>query len=486
MTNQKHRIRYNKKVDVLLIYPNLNSMTSPGEAVVAPLGLAYIASYVRSKGIDVELLDATALDISDNMLEYIIQTVKPRLVGITSNSSTFGAVITVADIVKDVNPESITLVGGRHATALTEQTLNVKSIDFVGIGEGEVTTYEVAKSILDNNGVDAKNIAGLAWLGSENEVCRSNRRQLLDNLDELPYPSYDLLPIEKYRVSIKWYNRSPVATMVTSRGCPYKCTFCDIQTISGRSVRYRSTDNIINEIRLLVDNFGIKEILFYDDTFTLNMKRTHEICDAIIAEQLGITWCCLSRVNCIDWELLKKMKKAGCHMISYGLETGSEQMLASVDKSTTLHQAEEAIYLTKQAGIHSTGSFVFGLPGETVETMRETIEWAKKVDPTFAIFFRAIPFVGTPLHTYLVNEGLYSNSDNWENYLQTFTAPAYEIPTISSTEVMLNMENAWKEFYLRPSKIIEIIQFMTSWYKIKGMVRAFYSFTSMVVKGGSI
>jgi len=461
-------------------------MTSPGEAIVAPLGLAYIASYVRSKGVNVELLDATALDIDDEILRYIIKSINPCLVGITSNTSTFGAVINIANIVKDVNPESITLVGGRHATALTEQTLNVKSIDFVGIGEGEVTTYELAKLILDNASFDAKNVAGLAWLGNEHEVCKSNSRQLLNNLDELPYPAYDLLPIEKYRVSIKWYNRSPVATMVTSRGCPYKCTFCDIQTISGRSVRYRSTENIINEIKSLINNFGTKEILFYDDTFTLNMKRTHEICDAIIAEQLNITWCCLSRVNCVDLELLKKMKKAGCHMISYGLETGSEQMLASVDKATTLAQAEEAIHLTKQVGIRSTGSFVFGLPGETVETMRETIEWAKKVDPTFAIFFRAIPFVGTPLHTYLVNEGLYSNSDNWENYLQTFTAPAYEIPTISSTEVMLNMENAWKEFYLRPSKIIEIIQFMTSWYKIKGMVRAFYSFTSMVVKGGSI
>ncbi len=471
--------RFNSEVEVLFINPNYLSATKPAEAIAPPLGLCYIASYVRSKGVKVDLVDCTPLNISDSNLKLIINRLKPKIVCLTASTPTYTFALNCSKLIKSVNPDIKVVLGGLHATSLPDQCLKNTALDIAVIGEGEETLFDLVNEFRKDN-LNLNSVKGIAYR-SNGEIIRTEPRPLIENLDELPFPARDLLPMDKYRVSIKWCYRTPLATMFTARGCPFQCIFCDSHTIFGRKTRFRSAENIIAEIKELVEKFGVKEILFYDDTFTLDMNRANKICDLLIENKIDLTWCCLSRVNRVDYELLKKMKKAGCHMISYGLETGSEKMLKVINKGSTLEQAEKAIALTKKANIECNGSFVFGLPGETRETMLQTIKWVKKVNPTYAIFFRAIPFPGTDLHKYLEENKLYNKDNSWDNYLIAFTTPLYKIPSIGSEEFQKLMRRAWFEFYLRPLKILSILSKATSIYRIKGYTRALKTYINLVI-----
>ena len=462
---------------VLLINPPYGDMQKSAEAIVPPLGIAYIASYLREHDIDIDIVDCTPENIDQNNIGDIISKKNPSIIGLTATTPMINRSIKFADLIKIINPEVKIMIGGPHVTAMAEDTLaHANSIDLAIRGEGELTMLEVVKEF-DNTNPDLSKILGITYRSSQG-IRSNNPRPLIENLDILPFPARDLLPIKKYRPSIKWYNRMPFTTMFTSRGCPFNCIFCDSHLTFGHITRYRSAQNVLDEIQELIEKYKIKDLIFYDDTFTLNKKRTIEICDGIVERGLNITWGCLSRVNTANEEMLLKMKKAGCHMISFGVESGSERMLRIIRKGITLQQSESALRNTRQVGIDSTATFVIGIPGETRESICETIDFAKKINPTYAQFFRAVPYPGTELSTMLSREGKVLNN-SWEQYMETSNVPMIEIDGINSHELEQMSKDAYKKFYYRPSKIFEYMLKASSPHKLLGYYRALTTFRKL-------
>lgn len=462
---------------VLLISPSYRDMTGPAGAIVPPLGLAYIASYLRENNVHVKIIDCTPLHLTIKDLADVIRKEDPTIIGISSTTPLISKSIEIADMVKRCRPDVTVILGGPHATAQGKEILATsKSIDIAVVGEGELTMLDLVNN-LEKRNMNLENVTGIIYK-KQDKIYVNKTRPLIENLDELPFPARDLLSMNKYKPSIKWYYRMPFTTMYTSRGCPFNCIFCDSHLTFGRRTRFRTAQSVVDEIEEVVEKWGVKEFIFYDDTFTLNKKHVNEICELILKKDIDITWGCLARVDTIDEKTLRKMKNAGCHIISFGIESGSEEMLRIMKKKITLQQAEKAIELTKKVGIESAATFILGIPGETHETVKKTIDFAKKIDPTYAEFFNAVPFPGTELYQNLVNQNKLTNF-SWENYTELYNAPLIELEGFTKKELEHMSKKAYRVFYLRYSKIFEYMSKMTSVHRLKGYFRAFKTFARL-------
>jgi anaerobic magnesium-protoporphyrin IX monomethyl ester cyclase len=463
--------------DVLLINPNNRKNMSAAEAIIPPLGLCYIASYLKSHDISVEVLDSFVLNMNaQEVLDYVKKQ-SPIMVGFTVMTPSIGEVIRLAKRIKEVMPQIKVMVGGPHISALAEETLkSCDAIDIAVRGEGEETALNLVRE-LKKPFPDLGRVKGISY--NNNGIIHNASAPFIEDLDALPFPSRESLPMDRYRTSIKWYNRMPFATMITSRGCPFECVFCDSHTTFGRITRLRSAKNIFDEIKSLIANYGIKEIMFYDDTFTLNKNRTYELCELIIASKLDISWGCLSRVDTVDNPLILKMKKAGCHLICFGIESGSEDMLKRMRKKIDLKRVEDTLTMVRQAKIDSAASFVLGIPGETSQTIEQTIKFAIKINPTYAQFFRVVPFPGTEIYSlYLKQKGL--NHIDWSNFTELGNAKnLIELDGLSDDKFELLLKSCYRRFYLRPKKIMELLPKIFSVHKIKGYVNAVRAFVKV-------
>lgn len=468
-------------LDILLVNPNISRISDSGEGVLPPLGLCYVSAYLKQQGLRCEVLDANALDLGDQELLDAIKQKQPQLVGFTATTPMITEVGRLAALLKSEYPELLIIVGGPHVTVLPELTLKrYPGVDLVVRGEGEITTYELITHIKNQGRQDLSSLKGITYRDSQGQIISALPQPPLTDLDALPLPDRSDLPNHKYRPSIKWFNRVPFATIMTSRGCPNDCIFCASKLILGRAVRFRSPENVLKEIIELVETYGVKEIMFYDDTFTINKERISVLCDLIIAKGLDISWGCLSRVDRIDPELLKKMKQAGCHIMSYGVESGSAEMLKAIRKNISLEQVRLGIKATNEVGIDCSASFVFGVPGETVESMKKTIDFALEIDPLFAQFYRVVPFPGTDLfQLYLANHDI--NEINWDEFLEIGnTENLIKLDTISEDDFNRLLKESYRRFYLRPGKILQLAVKMASPYKLKGLLLAGISFIGIM------
>ncbi len=467
-------------LDILLINPNNSEISDFGEGILPPLGICYISSYLKSKKIKSEVLDANALNLSIQDILETVESKQPKIIGLTGTTPLILRIYKLASKIKESFPDIKIVVGGPHVSVLPERTLKeCSSIDMIVRGEGEITSYELVTAIKNQSPFDG--IDGLAYRKNEKVLLTSPQTRIL-NLDSLPFPDRSDLPIKKYMPSIKWFNRAPFATVMTSRGCPNDCVFCASKLILGRAVRFRSPQNVLKEIRELKNKYGIKEVMFYDDTFTLNKERIYELCDLFVKSNINITWGCLSRVDRIDEDLLSKMKEAGCHIMSYGVESGSERMLGIIRKNVKLDQIEKAIKTTKDVGIKTSASFVFGVPGETKESIEKTINFALKIDPLFAQFYRVVPFPGTDLYNvYLEKNG--DKEIDWQSFLEIGNAKnIIELKNINEEEFGKLLKESYRKFYWRPKKIIQIFFKMLTPRKFKGLLIAAYAFLLLSLK----
>lgn len=457
---------------ILLINPPFR--TDLADAITPPLGIGYIASCLRIRGFPCDILDCPALRMGGPALRGFLAGRRDRIVGISSTTPAIHAALEAAAIAREAMPSAMIVLGGPHLTALPTETLSAApSVNVVVMGEGEFTMHDLALR-LEGPDPDLEGVRGIAYRAG-GSVRRTEPRELIADLDALPFPAFDLMPMRRYRPSIKWYYRTPIATMITSRGCPFKCIFCDSHLTFGRKTRFRSPANVLGEIRLLIRDFGVREITFYDDTFTLNKGRVHEICDRIIAEKLDLTWGCLSRVDTLDRELLEKMKRAGCHMLSFGVESGSETMLARIQKGITPEQSLRAIRLARELGMDCAATMVLGIPGETIETMQETLEFIKKANPTYALFFRLVPFPGTKLYEEYLRQSP-SAHNRFDNFADVTNIPLLRLDSISPRDFTRMSRRMYLSFYLRPRKLWEYLRNITSPHRLKGYLRALGTF----------
>ncbi len=359
-----------------------------------PLGLAYLAASVQRAfpKAEVKIFDfnlqmkSTTMSNAEEALAF-----KPDLIGITCMTNVYKEALELARSIKK-RAEVKIVFGGPHPSVFPVETLKNDCVDYVIAGEGESSFCELINA-LDNDENDFSHIKGLHYK-SGGEVVSNDPCALVADLDDLPFPARGLLTLDDY--PLKTSDGKVIATVMTSRGCPFHCTYC-FKGLFGKSYRQRSAESIVAEVEDVITNFGVRDIYFIDDIFMLNLERVRKICELIIKKKLGIRFQCLARVDRISEKLLDLLTRAGCVEIHYGIESGNQEVLNRIKKGISLKQVKKAVKLTKRAGIRVKGYFMTGLPGETLETVRQTIDFADSLDCDDTMFSMTTPFPGTDL-----------------------------------------------------------------------------------------
>lgn len=420
-------------MNILLILPPSKRLLGIQE-VSFPLGLAYLAAVLQREGHNVHIYNVDldpkkGLDIDDaltsNSEQHLranfnfyklprilndknlpiwkevsnrIEQYKPDIVGISVTTLTFDSAMKIASLCKEYKSDIKVITGGHHPTIDPDGTLQNENVDFVIRGEGEETIKELIQSIA-NNRFDS--IDGLSYRGN-GRIKHNRPRILIQDLDTLPIPARNLLVDQD-----KYLNLFKIGVIGISRGCPWQCGFCSSSAVWGRNVRFRTMQSVIQEIKVLMGEYGAERIYFYDDTFTLNHDRVIELCQSFLHENMQFKWLCMSRADCLDDELLKLMKEAGCQAIVIGVESGSQRILAFIRKEENLSKVHEAARLIKKHGIWLSTFFMVGLPTETREDIMKTYNLMKELEPNEIYLSTYKPNPGTELYDYIVkNKGI--------------------------------------------------------------------------------
>jgi anaerobic magnesium-protoporphyrin IX monomethyl ester cyclase len=435
---------------ILLINPTppKNSPWYKGQKV-PPLGLAYVAAALEKIGFPVEIIDDYLLE---KPIEYVKQMVRrsdPQIVGITCSSVSYRGCIETARVVKELSPSCKVVVGGPHPSYLPESMLQHQEIDYVVIGEGERAIAELAINITkteDDSAISA--IPGIAFR-HEGKIIR-NEPKFISNLDQIPYPARHLLPMHLYDRMVEYLSARPADLMNVVRGCPYSCTYCEIQKLWGQACRSFSPRRVVEEIDHLINKYGSKGIYFIGDNFTVRKKQTVEICKLIKEQKLDIEWACDTRVDLVSRELLKEMKDAGCRTIWFGVESGSPRILEKIKKGITLQQAVHAFELCKEEGIQTACSIMLGIPGETGNDMKATFKFVKKLDPDWCRFNVFIAVPGSSLYEEVLQMGLYDRVEDFVAYVKT--------EDFNFESVVAIQRRFLKEFNRSPKRILRRIR----------------------------
>lgn len=425
-----------------------------------PLGLAWIAAVLEKNHFEVAILDTHALHMDHGAIEEELQKLgRFDIYGITSTTALIKSGLEIAATIKKIYNDTKIVLGGVHPTVLPEEVLGNENVDIVVRGEGEQTMLEIAKGRI------LSEIDGISYR-ENGKIIHNKDRELIKDLNKLPFPAYHLLSMDKYHPAAGAAKRLPAISMLATRGCPGRCTFC--YRIFGPRLRVRSGVRVAEEAKLLHDKYGIREICFYDDTFTAVKKEIRAFCESLKEMKLDLTWSCFSRVDSVDEEILKLMKETGCHQVMYGVESGSEEILKSIGKKADLEKAITAINATQKAGLDVRAAFMIGNPGETEETMQQTLDFAIKLNPELAIFNITTPFPGTEMFEWADKNG-YLLTYNWEDY--DLAHAVMELPTVSQKTVQEYYHKAYRKFFFRPAYIIGRLKKMNSISGIKDTLR---------------
>lgn len=419
---------------ILLINPPFQRLMGV-KSIYFPNGLGYLAAVLREEGFVVgiynaenpyeKLSEASNIMLFQQYYKYIhalrdeghyvwqevketLSSFKPDLVGITVMTAKYGSAIKVSSLCRGFNPSIKVIWGGPHPTIQPKEALQNISVDFVVRGEGEVTIVELCQALAkgDHN---FSRIAGLSF--KENgEATHNQARKLIENLDEIPLPAKDL------SLYSGRYSKESMGGIITSRGCPFDCAFCGAQNIWERKVRFKSPEIVIKEIVEVCKRYKTKEFWFWDDSFTINRNRVFELCQKIIEKKLNILWGCTTRVDIVDDELLKKMKEAGCNMIEFGIESGSERILKLIKKNISLDQVREAVKLIRKHRIDWKAFFMVGFPDEMKEDIEKTKSLIKELDPRGVVLSIFTPYAGSELYDRTINLGLISSQPDWSQF----------------------------------------------------------------------
>lgn len=451
--------------DVLLINPpwdiRKGNIWRGIAGVMPPLGLASIAAVLEQAGHRVRVLDTRAHRLDLPQARQRLRTMEPcDWVGISVSTPLAGGAMEVAAMVKAAWPRAKVVFGGVHPTVLPEEALAGGNVDIVARGEGELTMRELV------DGLPLDTIAGVSFRDAGG-VRHNPPRELIADLDSLPMPAYHLLPMRLYRAAAGAVRRTPAVSMLTSRGCVGRCTFC--YRIFGPTLRRRSPKSVLDEIAHLRQAHGIREIAFYDDTFTASRAYVREFCQLLRDRGLDLTWSCFSRVDTVDEELLTTMKSCGCHQITYGFESAAGEVLCNIGKRAGVEQARRTAEITRRVGITMRGTFMFGNPGETPQTLEQTMRYAIDLAPDLAVFNITTPFPGTEMHDWAVRNSLLRTRD-WADY--NLAQVVMNLPTVSAEEIQNAYHRAYRRFYFRPGYIARRLASMRSWTDVKQAARA--------------
>ncbi|WKZ32470.1 MAG: radical SAM protein [Thermodesulfobacteriota bacterium] len=440
--------------------------------VIPALGLAYVAAYAERAGYEVKIFDCT-LGMSHSELVEALKRERPGVIGITGTTPSSVSMYRVARDARGILPGALIVGGGAHMTALPGEAMASAPFDAGVIGEGEETFLALVRHFEEHGRRNFGDVQGIVFR-EEEKVRSTGRRPFIKDLDSLPFPARHLLPpLSAYRPTPASYRKLPLGVMITSRGCPFQCTFCD-RAVFGTTYRVRSAANVMDEVEELIGRYGAREIRFFDDTLTMNKKRVFEICDEFEKRKIRIPWTCLTRVSSVTLEMLKRMKQAGCWQVLYGLESGDEGMLNLLSKGITLKQSEDATRWAKQIGLSVRADFIVGTPGETLDSMKKTLDFAKRLKVDYAHFNKFVPLPGTELYNSLTSKG-YKFDFTKSSSILDHSALLYVPEGIDPDAYRKYLDRMYRSFYLRPSYILRRLLSIRSLDQLKGQVNGFFA-----------
>ncbi len=444
--------------NILLIQPPIyiSEYTARGSAhtlsILPPMGLAYIAAYLEKNGHSCEIMDGMAAPF--NLDDLIIKSSLFDVIGITAVSTFAKRVNEIIDVLKFSNVRAPVVIGGPHATVLPESCLE-HGADYVVIGEGEITMLELVNALTAGSPVDEVN--GIAFL-RDKKFHRTPARKTIENLDDIPLPARELLPMGKYRSSEARSKKQPSHSLFTSRGCTGKCSFCN-KMIFGSKVRYYSVDRIVEEFFLLRDMYGAQDVAVWDDNFLADREVAHAVCDSLIKRKFNRSWSIEARIDTVDRDILHHAKEAGCDFIAYGIESGSQKVLDAMNKGITLEEIRQVIKMTKEVGINIRGYFMMGMPNESLEDMDKTISFARELNIEVASFTLFVPLPGTLDYRRAFAVGSFDDPDYYlHDVYPEFnfpSAPLYVPAGMTSAELMAKHKSAYNKYYFRLSFLLK-------------------------------
>ena len=356
------------------------------------IGLAYMAAVLEKNGYEVTVVDCPPLKMDYEGLKREIVRFEPDIVGITSVTVTFSSALQAARAIREVYPRALIILGGPHVTVMDEQTLGAHpEVDIVVRGEGEQTILELADLMLKSSLKDLVEISGITFR-QKGKIARTPDRPFIQNLDQLPFPAYKYFPLRNYRLFGKL-----ILPIISSRGCPFRCAFCLAPRMAGKRFRARSPKNVVDELEWSKDAYEPDAFTFHDETFTYEKKRVLAICAEMKNRRIGLPWDCSTRVDHVTREVLAGMRAANCQLVSFGVESGSQKILNAMKKGTTVDQNERAIRWAKEVGISVTISVIIGYPGETPDTVAQTLDFIRRTEPDDVHMSLATPYPGIEL-----------------------------------------------------------------------------------------
>ena len=456
--------------DIILIQPPLSrkeryGVLSSGGSCLPPFGLAWLAAVLREEGYSVSIIDSEAELLSCKEVVSRVLAENPSVVGITGTTISVSRAGDVAHALREQSFSRPIILGGPHVTAVPEATLRTfSSFDVAVTGEGEKTIVQLMKVLTslrntfaadehflkDSMDEALKGVKGIAFIGANDHYIETPPQEYLsqDELNDLPLPAFDLLPPlnSVYQPSALRSHRLPSSSLITTRGCGGKCTFCD-NTVFGNRTRSFSSDYILKMVDVLVRRYGVRDITFYDDNFVVNKKRLKEFCSALKENHPQLSWSCNARVDVINDELVDLVKAAGCWQMSVGIESGDQSILDRECKGITIEQVTKAVHLLHKARIKTKGFFMIGHPGETEETVQKTIDFALQLPlDDFQMSFLT-PFPGTCIYKNASQWG--ELTENWDS--MNMWTPVF-IPRGFTRERLIELQSkALRSFYFRPS-----------------------------------
>lgn len=419
------------------------------------LGMAYAAAATRAAGHNVCLKDYQAAREGFEKVEQDIREINPDVILMANFITNTERCLKIAGIAKSVNPKIKVILGGPQPTIFPEQSISHDLVDAITFREAEISLCRLLQVIMEPKSA-WKDVPGIVYKDN-GEYVKTLDQPLIDDMDSIPMPALDLYPMDKYFPAIYIHGKR-VGNYVTSRGCPYECTYCEAKMTFGRTFRFHSTDRVIADVRHMTHEFGFDSYQFYDDIFTTNRKRVIDLCEGFLRENLKIKWMCWTRTNLVDPELMKLMKRAGCYMIFFGCESGNQEMLNRIKKGLTVEQNYKGIKIVKDSGLKTFSSFMIGLPGETKAQIMDTIDFTKKSGLDYASIFLMEPYPGTEIYADAEANGTFVADEKYPNQMLTNFNEVW-VPNGFTRAELVDLQNrAMSEFYLTP-------RFVLNWMK---------------------
>ena len=435
---------------ISIIYPPISAQeryssdigNSGGRQI--PLGIYYLASFMRSKDYDVQVIDAEAGNLTTEDVLHKVKEFAPDYIGISSTTVAFHRALELAEAIKSASFSSPVILGGPHVTSNYRHAMSFSAFDYAVLGEGELTLWELCEALSRKSSL--ADVDGIVYRYSD-ELIKTRPRKYIENLDDLPFPAYGLIPdISLYNPPPSNYKELPAVNIITSRGCPGQCTFCD-KNVFGSIYRKRSAENVFEEIRMLRAQYGVREISFVDDTFLIDKQRVRALFSLLKEAGIFLPWTCMSRINDVDKEYLQFLKDNGCWHISFGIESGDAEILKLIKKNVSLDKVRQVVEWCRELSIKTKGFFIVAHPTETKETIDRTISFALSLKLDDVVTTLNTPIPGSVQYSQASQYGSLDETD-WSKY--NCWRPVFVPNGLNQEYLVQKHKEFYRRFYLRP------------------------------------